>query len=448
MPPVHSPTAPSFRTRRRHVSPTTAGLFPECPDAKSPKQVVQSPARTEDRRGSISDRETTDCPPASTTQSGNQNREKGPVRNDAAAPPERANARLVGIARLAASCPPAETRRRSAEKPEYFVLPVKSILNRCDSNRVPFEWTINPYRGCEFACKYCYARYTHEYMELDGSEFERKIYVKKDAGPLLAWDVTHKYSYESERSGGARPDHIAIGTATDPYQPAEREYRVTRSCLEELAKKEGLSVSIITKSNQIVRDIDLLQRISERSNLGIDITITTSSRGLTRLLEPRAPRPDLRLAAVQQLREAGLAVGVSASPLIPGITDRDGELEAVAAAAREAGAQWFFSGVLFLMPSSAKQFLPFVREKFPRLAKQYEQWYARNGYAPEEYRRKASERVARIREKYGFRSRPWVENKRAAACSQLSLGWAATGAAQQIGQAPSEAESNVEILKA
>jgi len=420
MAPVHSPTAPSFRTRRRHVSPTTAGLFPEFPDAKSPKQVVQSPARAEDRRGSISDRETTDCPPASTTQSGNQNREKGPVRNDAAVPPQRANARLVGIARLAAFSPPAETRRKSAEKPEYFVLPVKSILNRCDSDRVPFEWTINPYRGCEFACKYCYARYTHEYMELDGAEFERKIYVKKDAAPLLAWDVAHKYSYESEASSGERPDHVAIGTATDPYQPAEREYGVTRACLEELAKREGMSISIITKSNQIVRDIDVLQRIAERSNLGIDITITTLRAGLTRLLEPR---PDLRLAAVKQLREAGLSVGVSASPLIPGITDREGDLEAVAEAAREAGAQWFFSGVLFLMPSSAKQFLPFVREKFPRLAKQYEQWFAKNGYAPEEYRRKASERVARIREKYGFRSRPWAENKRTARCAQLPLSW-------------------------
>src|SRR5438105_4875756 len=426
MPPVHSPTAPSFRTRRRHVSPTTAGLFPECPEAISPKQVVQSPARTEDRRGSISDRETTDCPPASTTHSGNQNREKGPVRNDAAAPPERANARLVGIARLAASSPPAETKRKSTERPEYFVLPVKSILNRCDSNRVPFEWTINPYRGCEFACKYCYARYTHEYMELDGSEFEKKIYVKKDAGPLLAWDVAHKYSYESEGSGGARPDHMAIGTATDPYQPAEREYGVTRACLEELVKREGMSISIITKSNQIVRDIDVLQRIAERSNLGIDITITTLRAGLTRLLEPRAPRPDLRLEAVKQLREAGLAVGVSDSPLMPGITDREGDLEAVAEAAKKAGAQWFFSGVLFLMPSSAKQFLPFVREKFPRLAKQYEQWYARNGYAPEEYRRKASERVARIREKYGFRSRPWVEMTRSTGCRQLSLTWNAS----------------------
>jgi DNA repair photolyase len=326
---------------------------------------------------------------------------------------------LVGIARLAASSPCADAKRGT----EYFLLPVKSILNECHSERVPFRWTVNPYRGCEFGCKYCYARYTHEYMELDGSEFEKKIYVKKDAAPLLAWDVAHKYSYESEGSGGSRPDHIAIGTATDPYQPAEREYGVTRACLEELAKKEGLSVSIITKSNQIVRDIDVLQRIAERSNLGIDITITTLRAGLTRLLEPRAPRPDLRLAAVKQLRDAGLPVGVSASPLIPGITDREGDLEAVAAAAKEAGAQWFFSGVLFLMPSSAKQFLPFVREKFPRLAKQYEEWYAKNGYAPEEYRKKASQRVARIREKFGYAARPWVEAKGKSPCSQMQLSW-------------------------
>src|SRR5438309_2472810 len=432
MPPVHSPTAPSFRTRRRHVSPTTAGLFPECPEAKSPKQVVQSPARTEDRRGSISDRETTDCPPASTTQSGNQNREKGPVRNDVVAPPERANARLVGIARLAAASPPAETRRRSAERPEYFVLPVKSILNRFDSERVPFEWTINPYRGCEFACKYCYARYTHEYMELDGGEFEKKIYVKKDAGPLLAWDVAHKYSYARAASGGTHAEHIAIGTATDPYQPAEREHGVTRACLEELAKREGLSVSIITKSDQIVRDIDVLQRIGERSNLAIDITITTLRTRLARMLEPRAPRPDLRLAAVKQLSEAGLAVGVSASPLIPGITDREGDLEAVAAAGKQAGAQWFFSGVLFLTPSSAKQFFPFLESKFPRLVQQYEKWFGRNVYAPEDYRKKVAERVARIRQTYGFRSGPRFENKHAMGCTRMSLEWDAAAAAKEM----------------
>jgi DNA repair photolyase len=349
-------------------------------------------------------------------------------------PSERAHARLVGIARLAATSPPAETKRKSAERPEYFVLPVKSILNRCDSQRVPFEWTINPYRGCEFACNYCYARYTHEYMELDGGEFEKKIYVKKDAGPLLAWDVAHKYSYASEASGGTRAEHIAIGTATDPYQPAEREYGVTRACLEELAKREGLSVSIITKSDQIVRDIDVLQRIAARSDLAIDITITTLRARLARMLEPRAPRPDLRLAAVKQLSEVGLAVGVSASPLIPGITDREGDLEAVAAAGKDAGAQWFFSGVLFLMPSSAKQFFPFLRVKFPRLVQQYEKWFGKSGYAPEEYRKKVAERVARIRQTYGFRLRPWVEKKHTTPCTQMSLGWDAAAVALQVDQ--------------
>ena len=430
--PVLSLSTVGFPIHRRRVSPTTAALFPDCPEDVSPMQVVRDLCPVTDPlidhrkavvRDSISDRSTADCPPASMAPHGTQSRAGGPVRNVIAIPQERANARLVGIARLAASSPRAETRRNSIEKPEYFVLPVKSILNRCDSNRVPFEWTINPYRGCEFACKYCYARYTHEYMELDGSEFEKKIYVKKDAAPLLAHDISRKYSYTSEKSDGERPDHIAIGTATDPYQPAEREYGVTRACLEELAKREGLSVSIITKSNQIVRDIDVLQRIASRSSLGIDITITTLRPRLARLLEPRAPRPDLRLAAVKQLREAGLAVGVSSSPLIPGITDREGDLEAVAGAAKEAGAQWFFSGVLFLMPASAKTFLPFLGEQFPRLAKQYEQWYAKNGYAPEEYRRKASERVARIREKFGFASRPWIVTTRTPQHSQMSLSW-------------------------
>src|SRR5438477_2276122 len=210
---------------------------------------------------------------------------------------------LVGIARLASLGESLE----EGHKVEYFSLPAQSLLNKCDTARMPFTWTINPYRGCEFACKYCYARYTHEYMELDGGEFEKKIYVKKDAGPLLAWDVAHKYSYASKASGGTRAEHIAIGTATDPYQPAEREYGVTRACLEELAKREGMSISIITKSNQIVRDIDVLERIAERSDLAIDITVTTLRPRLARLLEPRAPQPSLRLAAVKQLREAGLA---------------------------------------------------------------------------------------------------------------------------------------------
>jgi DNA repair photolyase len=372
--------------------------------------------------GSISGSPMPDCPPASPEEHGAPRHAESRTRDTAARCGADSSVPLVGIARLAANSPCAQTERNSPERPEYFLLPVRSILNRCDSKRVPFEWTINPYRGCEFACKYCYARYTHEYMELDGGEFEKKIFVKKDAGALLAQDM-RKYSYESRGSGGLYPEHIAIGTATDPYQPAEREHRVTRACLEELAKREGLSISLITKSNQIVRDIDLFKKIATRSELSLNITVTTLRARLARLLEPRAPRPDLRLAAVKQLREAGLAVGVSACPLIPGMTDRDGELEGLAAAAKNAGAQWFFSNVLFLMPSSAKQFLPFVREKFPKLAKQYEEWYAKNGYAPEEYRKKISQRVARIRQEYGFVARPWEERTLRAKRPQLSLGW-------------------------
>jgi len=325
----------------------------------------------------------------------------------------RANAtKLVGIARLAASSPAAESKRGSPQRPEYFVLPVRSMLNRCDSNRVPFEWTINPYRGCEFGCKYCYARYTHEYMELDATEFEKRIYVKQGAEAYLPQEIVRKYSYESAASGGMAPEHIAIGTATDPYQPAEREYGVTRACLEELVKREGLSISITTKSNQILRDLDLLKRIAEKSALFVNMTVTTVRSRLARLLEPRAPLPAARLAAVKQLREAGISVGVFASPLLPGITDREGNLEAVAEAAQEAGAQWFTSGVLFLTPSSSKVFLPFLQEKFPRLVQRYREWYTRNTYAPEEYRKKIAERVARLRAKHGFNVRPWDEMKR------------------------------------
>ena len=409
-----------------------ASLFPACPDAPGPQVRTGAdlaPIAT-GSSGSLSGCPSPDCPPANSFEDGAPRQSAQRAREAAAMFPEGVREPLVGIARLAANSPAAETKRNSVERPEYFLLPVRSILNRCDSKRVPFEWTINPYRGCEFACKYCYARYTHEYMELDGAEFEKKIFVKKDAAALLAQDL-RKYSFASKGSGGVYPEHIAIGTATDPYQPAEREHGVTRACLEELAKREGLSVSLITKSNQIVRDIDLFKKIAQRSELSLNITITTLRPRLARLLEPRAPRPDLRLAAVSQLREAGLAVGVSACPLIPGMTDGEGELEGVASAAKKAGALWFFSNVLFLMPSSAKQFLPFVRERFPKLARQYQQWYAKNGYAPEEYRKKMSERVAKIRRDYGFVARPWEQRTLRTKRPQLSLAWQ-TGAVETL----------------
>src|SRR5437667_2625229 len=216
--------------------------------------------------------------------------------------------RLVGIARLATH---GESLREGHDV-EYFTLPVRSLLNRCTSARMPFTWTINPYRGCEFACKYCYARYTHEFMEMrDGVEFERKIYVKQHAAELLRQELKRVKADES----------IALGTATDPYQPAERRYEVTRGILEEFARHRGFELGIMTKSNLIVRDLELLQEVGLANRLSVHITITTLDVNLARILEPRAPRPDLRLDAVRALAQAGLRVGISCSPVVPGITD-------------------------------------------------------------------------------------------------------------------------------
>ena len=319
--------------------------------------------------------------------------------SDASAPPpapdrsRKPATELVGIARLAASSPRAEAKRGT----EYFLLPVKSILNECHSERVPFRWTVNPYRGCEFGCHYCYARYTHEYMELDGADFESKIYVKENAGSLVERDLAH------DKIWG---EHIAIGTATDPYQPAEREFGATRAILEKMAEREGLSLSITTKSDQVVRDIDLLRKISARSSLTIHVTVTTVRTRLARMLEPRAPRPDLRLGAVRKLREAGINVGVNAMPILPGLTDSEADLDALMRAARDSGAQWIAGNVLFLMPASWKSFMRFLEAKFPKLGRQYRDWFKGYGNAPESYRKQISERVERLRRKYGLGSRP------------------------------------------
>jgi DNA repair photolyase len=249
-------------------------------------------------------------------------------------------------------------------------------------------------------------------MELDGSEFETKIYAKQNAGPLVARDLS------CEKIWG---EHIAIGTATDPYQPAEREFGVTRSILEKMAEREGLSLSISTKSDQVVRDIELFQRISARSSLTVNLTLTTLRPRLARLLEPRAPRPDLRLGAVRKLREAGIAAGVFAMPILPGLTDSEEDLDALARAARDAGAQCFTAGVLFLMPSSWKPFASFLKQKFPRLAQRYRELYEGYGEPPERYRKEIAARVESLRCKYGLGSHPQAPSNQRWHSPQLAL---------------------------
>ena len=296
---------------------------------------------------------------------------------------------LVGIARLASLGESLD----EGHKVEYFSLPAQSLLNKCESPRMPFTWTINPYRGCEFACKYCYARYTHEFMEMhDGLEFERKIYVKQNAGWLLRRDLKKV----------KRGQSIAIGTATDPYQPAERRFGMTRSILEELANHSGFDLSIISKSDMVLRDLELFQRIAAQNNLSINLTVTTLDVELARLLEPRAPRPDLRLGAVRKLNDAGLRAGVAIAPVLPAITDSPKQLDALVKAAAEAKAQWIFANPLFLKPCSEKVFMPFLAEHFPALVESYKQRYAKSAFLPVAYKKQISVLVRKLKSKYGI----------------------------------------------
>ncbi len=321
--------------------------------------------------------------------------------------------KLVGIAKLAAS---GESLREGHEV-EYFTLPVRSILNRCVSKReMPFTWTVNPYRGCEFACKYCYARYTHEFMEMrDGVDFEQKIYVKQHAADLLRQELRR-----------VKPgEEIAIGTATDPYQPAERRYEVTRAILEEFARHEGLELGIVTKSNLVLRDIDLLQEIGRKNDISVHVTITTLNVDLARILEPRAPRPDLRMEAVRRLNQVGIDAGVSCSPAIPEITDSPRDLEALVRATAEAGGKHIFANPLFLKPCSAAVFMPFLEQEFPQLAENYRSRYQDHAFLPKSYHQRISKLMASLRRKYGIGSDYGRERgaakPRAEECRQLAL---------------------------
>jgi DNA repair photolyase len=274
---------------------------------------------------------------------------------------------------------------------EYRPLSSRSLLTRVNSaRRLPFTHSINPYRGCEFGCRYCYARYTHEFLEFSPEEFERKIYFKQNAAWLLQQELT-KLKPGTE---------IALGTATDPYQPLERKQRITRSLLEVFARHSGFKLGIVTKSALVARDIDLLKEIAGRNSLTLHITVTTLNAKLARILEPRAPRPDLRIRTVAQLRQAGLRTGVMCSPLMPGITDTRASISAVARAATAAGANFLFAGALFLKPCSQPTFLKFVREHFPGQLEAYEKRYSSSAFVSAEYKKRVSDLVESIRCEY------------------------------------------------
>ena len=320
----------------------------------------------------------------------------------AGGPPRR------GLAAMAAASEWAD----AGHEVEFRTLAVRSVLNRSVSRRqLSLAWGINPYRGCEFGCRYCYARYTHEFLApapdasgtsnplgaslRDPEAFERRIFLKSNAAWLL----------EQELRRIDPREEIALGTATDPYQPIERRARITRSLLEVFSRRSGHRLGIVTKSTLILRDIDLLREIAERNTLVLHVTITTPDVELARKLEPRAPRPDLRFAAVRDLRAAGLITGVRCSPLLPGITAGRAAIEEMAKLAAEAGASFFAAEPLFLKSCSRPTYLSFVREHYPALEEEYAERFRGRDFAAGPYRRELSWRVKAACQRYGVATR-------------------------------------------
>lgn len=307
---------------------------------------------------------------------------------------------LVGIAKLAAQ----GEALAEGHLVDYITLENRTLLTRCTSRRVPFAWMINPYRGCEFGCHYCYARYTHEFMELRNPlDFERKIYVKQQTSSL-------RRELRKVRPG----QDIAIGTATDPYQPAERKFAITRAILEELAQHRGLGLGLVTKSTLVVSDLDVLRKIAQNNRLTVCVTITTLNTSLARLLEPRAPRPDLRLQTVKRLVDGGIRAGINCAPILPGITDAPPDLEALAKAAASMGAAFVFANPLFLKPSTEAVFMAFLKQNFPDLVGAYRKRFAGRAFLPREYAERVSTLMKKYREKWGVGERfvlPAVKNQ-------------------------------------
>ncbi len=237
---------------------------------------------------------------------------------------------------------------------QFFRDDTKTIISRNNSPDVGFERSVNPYRGCEHGCAYCFARPTHEYLGFSaGLDFETRIMVKENAPELLETELS---------SPKWQPQTVVLSGVTDPYQPVERRLRITRRCLEVLAKFRN-PVGIITKNRLVTRDIDVLRELADHEAVAVNVSVTTLDRNLQRILEPRTSPPQARLDAVAQLRAAGIPVGVMVAPIIPGLTDH--EVPAILAACGEAGAQFAGHVVLRLPWAVAPLFERWLSEHFP-----------------------------------------------------------------------------------
>jgi DNA repair photolyase len=292
----------------------------------------------------------------------------------------------------------------------YIPTRARTALNNPAATGMGY-WSINPYVGCAFGCAYCYARYAHRYRaerEPDNVDetlppwlaFERRIFVKRNVADVLRTTL---------RDGGPRHrgliegEWLVIGTATDPYQPAERRYRLTRGILSVLAEHPGIRLVIITKSPLVARDIDLLKRVNAHGALTVHLSLITLDRDLARRLEPRAPTPEARLRAIERVAHAGIDIGVNIMPILPGITDDPSALDALIARVAQTGASHVNAGSLRLRSDAFRRYLPFIESEFPHLAARYRATYQSSHELTDRYRAGLRRVVSRISSAHGIR---------------------------------------------
>lgn len=324
---------------------------------------------------------------------------------------------------LRVTLPVLDVRKRGVE---FLERRVHAVLNPPESTKMGF-WSLNPYVGCEFGCAYCYARFAHAYgvqrAEASGvlpaetrkrlaavnhpwQTFERAIFVKRGFEDALVRDL-RRLARRAERQT------VALGTATDPYQPAERTYRLTRRALETLVSvplQPGLRISIVTKSPLVTRDAEVLRRLSGRHMVAVHLSIITLDPAVIRLIEPRSPLPHARLRALRRLADAGIPVGIFCAPVLPGITDDVRTLRELFRAAADAGARFAPGCALRVYGGARAPLLHALERSLPRIAARYRERYRRAREAPEAYRKALSQRMRRLRDEVGLRPAAFDED--------------------------------------
>jgi DNA repair photolyase len=293
---------------------------------------------------------------------------------------------------------------------EYRDEPCKSALNRVSG--MPFSWSLNPYMGCAHRCTFCYVRaFELRADRPSGERYGRSIRVKVNVADVLRAEL---------RRPSWKGEGVAIGAATDPYQPAEGRYALTRACLQELAAVAN-PFSLITRNPMIVRDLDVLQEAASRAEIGIVFSVPTLDEEVWRKTEPGTPPPRQRLRALSRLVDAGVKTGVGMAPILPGISDRPEQLEEVVRAAREAGATSIWANLLYLRPGTREHFLENLARDWPEELERYDRLYANRAYLPRKAAEPVRAEVAELRRRYGIADRRPVRLQPAPEPEQLAL---------------------------